>query len=92
MNKQQAYSLYPQVPTELVISRHKLRKELESEGNVELERYKEKVKACWRDQLGFRMIGSEHLNDELRLAMIGRVKPADLVDRMARALWPELFV
>ena len=85
MTREQAYSLYPQVPTELVLSRHKLRRELEDEGKLELEHYKAKVKFCWKQQLGFTMIGSEHLDDELRLAMIGVVKPADLVERMAKA-------
>ena len=85
MTKQQAYSLYPQVPTELVLSRHKLRRELADEGTEKLERYKDKVKAAWRKKLGFAMIGANHLDDELRLAMIGGVKPADLVERMAKA-------
>ena len=85
MTREQAYSLYPQVPTELVISRHKLRRELADEGNEKLERYKDKVKVAWRKKLGFAMIGANHLDDELRLAMIGGVKPADLVERMAKA-------
>ena len=77
---------YPQVPPELVINRNKLRQELEADGAGQLEVYKDKVKACWQRRMGFTMIGINHIHDELRLAMIGKVKPTEFVDRLARAL------
>ena len=39
---------YPEVPPELVVSRNKLRKELEAQGAGQLEHYKSEVKACWQ--------------------------------------------
>ena len=78
---------YPQVPPELVVSRNKLRKELEADGAGQLEHYKSRVKACWLQRYGFHMIGVQNIHDELRLAMIGKVKPADFVDRLGSALY-----